>query len=92
MVAGDSPLGRFAGGLRSSRRVALPVLGALLTALLQRAPWAAWPAFGASLSTLLVALLVVAAFDGAEAGFQLLDSADWIKKGVRDILFSEMSR
>uniref|UniRef100_UPI002632CC27 complex I subunit 4 family protein n=1 Tax=Accumulibacter sp. TaxID=2053492 RepID=UPI002632CC27 len=58
--------------------LALPVLGALVTALLRRAPWATWLAFGASLLTLLVALLVVAAFDRTVADFQLLDSADWI--------------
>ena len=58
--------------------LALPVAGALLTALLRRAPWAQWIALGTATSTLLCALLIVAAFDRSDPDFQLLDSADWV--------------
>jgi len=58
--------------------LALPVAGALLTALLRRAPWAQWIALGTATSTLLCALLIVAAFDRADPDFQLLDSAEWV--------------
>ena len=58
--------------------LALPVAGALLTALLRRAPWAQWIALGTAASTLCCALLIVAAFDRADPDFQLLDSADWV--------------
>ena len=58
--------------------LALPVAGALLTALLRRAPWAQWIALGTATMTLLCALLIVAAFDRADPDFQLLDSADWV--------------
>ncbi len=64
--------------------LALPVAGALLTALLRRAPWAQWIALGTATMTLLCALLIVAAFDRADPDFQLLDSADWVSGlGVR---------
>jgi NADH-quinone oxidoreductase subunit M len=58
--------------------LALPVAGALLTGLLRRAPWAQWIALGTATSTLLCALLIVAAFDRSDPDFQLLDSADWV--------------
>jgi len=58
--------------------LALPVAGALLAALLRRAPWAQWIALGTATSTLLCALLIVAAFDRSDPDFQLLDSADWV--------------
>ncbi|MBP9804067.1 MAG: NADH-quinone oxidoreductase subunit M, partial [Candidatus Accumulibacter sp.] len=58
--------------------LSLPVLGAVLTAGLRRAPAARWVALGSSGLTLFCALLIVVTFDRAEAGFQLLDSARWI--------------
>ena len=58
--------------------LALPVAGALLTALLRRAPWAQWIALGTAASTLCCALLIVAAFDRSDPDFQMLDSADWV--------------
>ncbi|WP_291993462.1 NADH-quinone oxidoreductase subunit M [Candidatus Accumulibacter sp. ACC003] len=58
--------------------LALPVLGALATALFRHAPWAQWLALASALLTLLWSLLIVAASDGADAGFQLIDSARWI--------------
>ncbi len=58
--------------------LSLPVLGAVLTAGLRRAPAARWMALGSTGLTLLCALLIVVTFDRAEAGFQLLDSARWI--------------
>ena len=61
-----------------STLLALPVLGALATAVLRRAPWAQWLALGSAVLTLLCSLLIVVAFDGANAGFQLIDSASWI--------------
>ena len=61
-----------------STLLALPVLGALASTLLRRAPWAQRIALGSTLLTLLQSLLIVAAFDGQDAGFQLLDSATWI--------------
>ncbi|EXI89463.1 MAG: NADH-quinone oxidoreductase subunit M [Candidatus Accumulibacter regalis] len=61
-----------------SALLALPLGGALATALLRRAPWAQWIALSAALLTLLASLLVVAAFDGQTSDFQLVDSANWI--------------
>lgn len=58
--------------------LALPLLGALLAALVRRAPWAPVIALASALLTLLASLLIVAAFDPADPGFQLLDSAPWI--------------
>jgi NADH-quinone oxidoreductase subunit M len=58
--------------------LSLPVAGALLAALLRRAPWAQWIALGTATSTLLWALLIVATFDRSDPDFQLLDSADWV--------------
>lgn len=58
--------------------LALPLLGALASAVLRDAAWARRAALGAALLTLLVALLAVAAFDGAQRGFQLIDSALWM--------------
>ncbi|MER2624911.1 MAG: NADH-quinone oxidoreductase subunit M [Accumulibacter sp.] len=58
--------------------LALPVAGALLAALLRRAPWAQWIALGTATLTLSCALLIVAAFDRTDPDFQLLDSADWV--------------
>jgi len=58
--------------------LASPLLGALATALLRRAPWVQWLALASALSTLLLALVIVAAFDRSDPGFQLLESANWI--------------
>lgn len=61
-----------------SSLLALPALGALLSALLRRAPWAQWIALTVATLTLLCSLLIVAVFDGADPEFQLLESATWI--------------
>jgi NADH-quinone oxidoreductase subunit M len=61
-----------------SALLALPTGGALVTALLRRAPWAQWIALSTTLLTLLLSLLIVAAFDAEETGFQLIDSANWM--------------
>ncbi|MBL8421948.1 MAG: NADH-quinone oxidoreductase subunit M [Candidatus Accumulibacter phosphatis] len=64
--------------------LALPVLGAVATALWRRPPWAAWLALGTSVLTLLLSLLIVFAFDGSDPDFQFLESATWIAGlGVR---------
>jgi NADH-quinone oxidoreductase subunit M len=56
-----------------STLLALPLLGALLTALWRRAPWAQWVALTSGVSTVLWSLLIVAAFDAADPDFQLID-------------------
>ena len=61
-----------------STLLALPLLGALLTAWARRAAWVQWIALGATGLTLLCSMLVVAAFDRGDTGFQLLDAAPWI--------------
>jgi NADH-quinone oxidoreductase subunit M len=61
-----------------STLLALPLLGGLLTALLRRAPWAQWIALASAVLTVLCSLLIVAAFDGTDPDFQLLESANWI--------------
>ncbi|WP_313954198.1 NADH-quinone oxidoreductase subunit M [Accumulibacter sp.] len=61
-----------------STLLALPVLGALAAAFLRRAPWAQWIALSTAVLTLLLSLLIVVAFDGADPDFQLIDSATWI--------------
>ena len=61
-----------------STLLALPLLGALLTALLRHAPWAQWIALASAVVTVLCSLLIVAAFDGTDPDFQLLESAKWI--------------
>ena len=61
-----------------STLLALPVLGALAAALLRRAPWAQWIALATTVLTLLLSLVIVVVFDGADPDFQLLDSAAWI--------------
>ncbi|MCP5247111.1 MAG: NADH-quinone oxidoreductase subunit M [Candidatus Accumulibacter sp.] len=61
-----------------STLLALPALGGLATLVLRNAPWAQRIALTSALLTLFWSLLIVAVFDGSEAGFQLLDSAPWI--------------
>jgi len=64
--------------------LALPVLGAVATALWRRPPWAARLALGTSVLTLLLSLLIVFAFDAGNPDFQFLESATWIAGlGVR---------
>jgi NADH-quinone oxidoreductase subunit M len=58
--------------------LALPLLGALLAVLSRDAAWARRAALAAALLTLLASLLIVVAFDGAQRGFQLIDSARWM--------------
>ena len=58
--------------------LALPLLGALLAVLSRDLAWARRAALAAALLTLLVSLLIVVAFDGAQRGFQLIDSARWM--------------
>jgi NADH-quinone oxidoreductase subunit M len=58
--------------------LALPLLGALITVLLRDAAWVRRVALATALLTLLVSLLVIVAFDGAQRGFQLIDSAPWM--------------
>ena len=57
-----------------STLLALPVLGALAAALLRRAPWAQWIALATTVLTLLLSLVIVVVFDGADPDFQLLDT------------------
>jgi NADH-quinone oxidoreductase subunit M len=61
-----------------SALLALPLLTALVTALVRQAPWAQRIALAGAALTLLCSLLIVAAFDRADPGFQLQDSADWL--------------
>ncbi|QKS28367.1 NuoM family protein [Accumulibacter sp.] len=61
-----------------SALLALPLLGALGCALLRRAPLAQHIALGSGLLTLFCSLLIVGVFDGADPGFQLCESVDWI--------------
>ncbi len=58
--------------------LASPVVGAMATALLRRRRWVHQVALASALLTLALSLLIVAAFDRANAGFQLVDAADWI--------------
>ena len=58
--------------------LALPLAGALLSAVLRDAAWARRAALGTALLTLLLSLLVVLVFDGAQRTFQLIDSAPWM--------------
>lgn len=61
-----------------SALLALPLLGALLLVAVRGEVPARRIALAVALLTLLLSLLIVALFDGARAGFQLVDSASWI--------------
>lgn len=58
--------------------VLVPLAGAVMIGALPRAGQARWGALIATLAGLGVSLAVLARFDAAEPGFQLLESAVWI--------------
>ncbi len=55
-----------------------PPLAAAAVWLLPERRWARWLALGATLVELLLSLLVLAAFDAGQPGFQLVERARWI--------------
>jgi NADH-quinone oxidoreductase subunit M len=58
----------------------LPAAGALLIAFLprDRHKWIRWAALGTALMTWVVSLALLVVFDPAVAGFQYVESADWV--------------
>ncbi len=58
--------------------LALPLAGALSTALVRRAPWAQRLALASSGLTLLCSLCIVVLFERSDDGFQFVESARWI--------------
>ncbi|HYI23364.1 MAG TPA: NADH-quinone oxidoreductase subunit M [Candidatus Limnocylindrales bacterium] len=60
--------------------VFLPALGALLIAFLprERHNWIRWAALGTSLVTWVVSLVLLVNFDPSQAGFQFVETAEWV--------------
>ena len=60
----------------------LPLIGAILIALLPRAsgPLMRWLALGFSLATFVLSLLVLFNFNTSQAGYQFLESMPWIQQ------------
>ena len=61
-----------------SMLLALPLVGALTTACVRRAPWAQRLALASAGLTLLCSLCIVALFDSGDDGFQFIEQAAWI--------------
>lgn len=60
----------------------VPLLGALAILLMPAPSYARWIALGTTLVTFALSLMVWAAFDPANAGFQLVEKHDWLGGGI----------
>ena len=60
----------------------VPLLGALAILLMPRPDSARWIALGTTIVTLILSLMVWAAFDPSNPGFQLVEKHDWLGGGI----------
>jgi NADH-quinone oxidoreductase subunit M len=60
----------------------VPLLGALAILALPKPDSARWIALGTTIVTLVLSLMVWAAFDPANPGFQLVEKHDWLGGGI----------